>query len=309
MNGLGHTMGVMIRQPANRLLFMAMFCMLASCKPANKGSNSASPGPAASIRVVTLSPAISRALVDFHLQDKVVGRTPYCASLEQTIPDVGDLLNINYEAIIRLTPTHILIQPPEAGIDEHLQQLAREHHWKITDWKLDSLDDIETMVREIPGALFTDGTSEMADASRRSADLLNQMANALSPGENPAYPGRTMLVYSMAPLSVFGQNTYLDGVLKALGGQNATTAKDWITYSAEDFVRLNPQAIILIRPGIGEVSVPTTFGTIWEMEVEAVMERRLALLKHPEAFLPSTSVIEVAAELREILERFQAERP
>lgn len=286
--------------------------MVVSCKPANTPSskgNSSSSSQASAVRIISLSPAISRALVDFNLHARIVGRTPHCAMVDESVPAVGDLLNINYEHVIRLQPTHILIQPPEAGIDSHLSQLAQQHKWKIVQWKLDSLDDIETMVRELPGALFADGTPELNESARRSAELLNQLANALAPGEKPVYAGRTMLVYSMAPLSVFGQGTYLDGVLKALGGQNATSAKDWITYSAEDFVRLNPQAIILIRPGIGEASVPVTFGTIWEMDVEAVIERRLALLKHPEAFLPSTSVIEVAAELREILERFQAERP
>jgi ABC-type hemin transport system substrate-binding protein len=293
-----------------RLILLAIACVVAACKPANNSAPSKASTPNANaVRIISLSPAISRALVDFNLKDKIVGRTPFCASLDQSIPDVGDLLNINYEHLIRLGPTHILVQPPETGVDANLQQLAQQHEWKIVRWKLDSLDDIETMVREIPAALFADGSDELTQASQRSAELLNQIATALSPGEKPAYPGRTMLVYSLAPLSVFGEGTYLDGVLKALGGANATSARNWASFSAEDFVRLNPQAIILIRPGLETNSIAVPFGTIWEMDIDAVNERRLAILKHPESFLPSTSVIAVAAEMRAILEKFQAERP
>lgn len=302
-------MGVMFRHSVVHMLMIVALAVAASCKPAGNAGSPTTPAPATAVRIISLSPAISRALVDFHLHDNVVGRTPYCASLDQAIPSVGDLLNINYEQMVRLQPTHILVQPPENGIDAHLRELAQQHNWKVVPWTLNSLDDIETMVRELPGAIFADGSPERRAATERAAELLNQIAGALAPPEPPGYSGRTMLVYSLAPISVFGEGTYLDGVLKALGGKNATAAKDWVSFSAEDFVRLNPQAIILIRPGVGEASVPITFGTIWDMDIEAVIERRLALLKHPEAFLPSTSVIEVAGEMREILQRFQAERP
>jgi ABC-type Fe3+-hydroxamate transport system substrate-binding protein len=208
-----------------------------------------------------------------------------------------------------LSPTHILVQPPEVGVDAHLAALAKENGWAIATWRLNSLDDIETMVRELPDVLFADGTTEFAEASRRSAELVHAMATALSPGDTPLYRGRVLLLYSADPVSVFGQGTYLDGVLRALGATNATTAKDWVTFTLEDIVRIDPQAVIIAKPGSEDINVQYAVGPVWELEIDAIMNRRLAVLAHPDSLLPSTGVIGVAAELRSILEQFEAESP
>ncbi len=288
-------------------LLAVVFSLVAfGCK---RGSNpSSAPTNSSPVRIVSLSPAITRTLVDLNLQASIVGRTPHCASVDQAIPVVGDLLNVNYEQLVRLQPTHILVQPPESGIDEKLLSMAKERGWHIKQWRLDSLDDIETLLREIPGFLFADGTKEMADSTAKAAELTNRIASALSPGTKPIYHGRTLLVYSVAPVSVFGQGTYLDGVLKALGGTNAISAKDWVSISYEDLVRLNPDAIIFIKPGLKENSPYLVAGSVWELDMTATSERRLAVLTHPDAFSPSTGVIGVAEELRGILETF-GERP
>lgn len=286
-------------------LVMAVGVLCAGCRkqePAGQPSVNQTSGE---VRIITLSPAISRTLVDFGLADKVIGRTPHCASLSETIPAVGDLLNMNYEQLVRLQPTHILVQPPEGGVDAHLQSLAKEHGWIIAAWRLNSLDDIETMIRELPGVLFADGSQELEHTTQKSSELLNAMATALSPGEKPLYRGRVMLLYSVDPVSVFGVGTYLDGVLRALGGANATEAQNWVTFSLEDVTRINPQAVIVVKPGSQNINVQYALGDVWNLDIDAVTERRLSILTNVDAFLPSTSVIGVAAELRQILEQFE----
>ena len=273
---------------------------------------SAAQKPAASAgqpRVISLSPAISKTMVDFGLQNLIVGRTPHCASLDQSIPVVGDLMNFDYEQAIRLRPTHMLVQAPESGVDPHLTEVAREQGGKVSAWRLTSLEDIETMVRDLPGALFQPTSAEFSDASRKAAAFMNDMAEALSPGSKPMFRGPVMMLYSVAPVSVFGKNTYLDGILTALGGTNATEARDWVTFSLEDVVRINPQAIIVVKPGAKPENVSSAIGSVWDLDIAAVTERRLAILTHPDAFMPCTGVVGVARELRKILESFEAEQP
>lgn len=272
--------------------------------------NAAKPGGP---RIVSLSPAISRTLIDFQLQDRVVGRTPHCASLDQNIPVVGDLLNIDYERLIRLNPTHILIQPPESGIDQHLTDLAKQQGWKIAQWHLDNRDDIETMVRELPGALFDAGTPpppKFANAMRQSADILNRIATALSPGVERLFHGRTLLMYSVDPTSVFGQGTYLNDVLIALGGTNASNAKQWAQLSLEDIVRLDPEAIIVVKPGADpKTDALIAAGPLGRLDIAAVRNKRIAVLTHPDAFTPSSGIIGVAEQLRAILRSFAENGP
>lgn len=289
-------------------LLVLSVCLVSSTSCRRAPSNSAAIQPQA-VRIVSLSPAISRTLVDVNVQDKVVGRTPYCAALNPSIPTVGDLVNIDYEQLVRLKPTHVLVQPPQAGVDQHLIELAQQHGWKIQQWALNNIDDIETLVRELPAALFADGTPEFAACGERSAEVLNQIAAALTPGAQPIFRGRILMVYSLSPISVFGTETYLDDVLRAMGGSNAVTDRGWIGLSLEDVVRVNPDAMIAVRPEMQYVDYRAALGPLWDVEVQATVNRSLAVMNHPEAFLPSTSIIEVAKQLREILERFEANRP
>ena len=104
--------------------------------------------PTGALRIVSMSPAISRTLVDFGVEDKIVGRSAWCASLDPAIPVAGDLYDVDYERLIRLDPTHVLVQPPSTGLDPTLQRLATERGWIIGRWKFDTLDDVEQMVRE-----------------------------------------------------------------------------------------------------------------------------------------------------------------
>ncbi len=150
--------------------------------------------PTGALRIVSMSPAISRTLIDFGVEDKIVGRSAWCASLDPAIPVAGDLYDIDYERLIRLEPTHVLVQPPSTGLDPTLQRLAAERGWIIGRWRFDTIDDIEQMVREVPGVLYPQSGDARAAASARAADLLNRMAAALTPGRAAPWSGRTLLV-------------------------------------------------------------------------------------------------------------------
>src|SRR5262245_61670957 len=179
------------------MIAAALFAIGGCRRQASGGAAAASGGNGP--RIISLSPAISRTLVDFGLADRVVGRTPHCDALDRSIPVVGDLLNVDYEQIIRLNPTHILVQPPASGADPHLLELAKQRAWKVGQWHLNGRDDIEQMVRELPGALFVDGSPELAGAMAKSAEILNSIAEALSPGTQPLFRGRTLMISAVDP--------------------------------------------------------------------------------------------------------------
>jgi len=265
---------------------------------------------AGGLRIVSLSPAISRTLVDFGVEDAIVGRSAWCASLEAAIPVVGDLYDVDYERLIRLEPTHVLVQPPSTGLDPTLQRLAAEHGWIIGRWKFDTLDDIEQMVREVPGVLYPQGGVSREAAAARAADLLNRMATALTPGPAAPWTGSTLLVADTEPaILVFGLGTYLHDVLRALGGRNATTTSGWSELSLEDIVRLDPEAIILVRNrGPADIDPIEAAGPLALLNTTARREGRIAVLWHVDAMLPSTAVIDLADRMGEVLGRLGTTR-
>ena len=277
-------------------LLILMLAVLA-CRCSESGDSPADDGR--SVRIVSLSPAISRTLIDFSLADAIVGRTPFCELLDPQIPVVGDLLNLDYERLVRLRPTHVLVQPPAMGVDRRLVELAEQHDWTLAQWHIDTLEDVKTMVAELPEALDDDSLIE------RAVELELAIDDALRPSE-VLWQGTTLLVASTDPVGVFGTGTYLHDVIAALGATNAVALANYPQLTLEDVTRLDPEAIILVRPGAPESLEPgAALRALASLDISAVRDGRIALLSHPDAFLPSTGIIGMADELRTILDQFR----
>ncbi len=260
---------------------------------------------------MSLSPAVSRTLLDFGMGDHIVGRSPWCASLDQAIPVAGDLYTVDYERLIRLRATHVLVQPPAStGLDPALQRLAAEHGWIIGQWTFNTLDDIKQMVANLPAVLYPVDAPARARTTARAAELLARIDTALSPplssaGQAAALSGRTLLVADIEPVViVFGHGTYLHEALAALGGENATAARGWAELSLEDVLRLDPGTIVLVRDrGPADVDPLEAAGPLAALDTTARRLGRITVLWHPDAKLPSSAVADVVQELRRVLLR------
>lgn len=265
------------------------------------------------LRIVSFSPALSRTLVDLGLAANIVGRSPYCSSLDQSIPVVGDLNNVDYEQLVRLNPTLIVVQPPAGGVDANLVEVAKRHNWRIVDWRLNGIADIRAMVRELAAAIDEpDATRTLAIKANAEAFAANLDRALAADATRSVFGGRVLMVNAVDPVMAFGAGTYLDDVLHALGAVNAVTEKEgtgWAQLSLEDVYRLKPDAIILVKPSAKPDELTHDLGPLATIEAPAVSEHRLALLAHADAYLPSTSVVGVAEELRAILQRFAENAP
>jgi len=275
-------------------------------KPADNPSNVAA--SEADLRVVSLSPAISRTLVDFGLDDRIVGRTQFCASLDQSIPVVGSLLDLDYERLLKLQPTHVLVQPSLAqGVEPRLREMARSNGWIIGAFPaLNTVEDVEAMILKLPELLFVDGCEARNRAAARAAELTSDIARALRPAGEDAFKGSVLLVAGVDPLFVFGAETYLSDILVSLGGSNAAHVSGWAELSFEDVIRLDPEAIVFVRDTpVVKDDVGLALGPLAELPIRAVKEHRLAALVHADANLPSSGVIGVADALRDVLVSFR----
>ncbi len=250
------------------------------------------------LRIISLSPAISRTLVDLGVDDAIVGRTPFCESIDQAIPVVGDLHDLDYERLLRVRPTHLLVQPQASGMDSRLLELAEDNQWFIGAWRLNDMADVQTMLGELPETLGRN------DLIARAVELHIMIDEALQPASEQ-WTGRVLLVAGLNPVGAFGTGTYLHDVLTSLGASNALTLANYPQLTLEDITRLNPQAIILVRPGADhDTDAFAAAGSLARLQIDAVADGRIGVLTHPDAFMPSTGIIGVAAEMRTLLETF-----
>jgi ABC-type Fe3+-hydroxamate transport system substrate-binding protein len=290
----------------------------AGCRHRPEGGRAPAPPGRPIPRMVALSPAIARTLQDLSLGALVVGRHGWDKWTDQSLPVCGDQAGIDYEALLSVRPTHVLLQ--RSDIPARLAELATENGWQVVNYPSLTLDDIRTTTR---------GLWDLAGVHRRHltgsddaplARIQSEMDRAWSrrPGIDGAKVGRVLMLTSASPAYALGPGSFHQQILERLGGMAAITeGSPYITLDAEDVLGLRPDAIVLFLP-----REPGERARVWEapalrealgplggLDVPAVARGRVAVIDHPMGKAPCTAMIEVADELARILEGWSRSAP
>lgn len=248
-------------------------------------------------RIVVLSPALAVILSDMGLESRIVGRHAYDRVLDPAVPVCGDQQAINYEALLRARPSHVLTQWGSRGLPEKLTGLAGREGFVVRDFRLLTLEDIDGAV----GALldmFPDATPDESVARFRSL--------AAGPAPEPVWEGRVLLLMGVSPISALGPGSAHDELLRRVGGVPAIAeGAPAMTLHAEDVLRLAPDAVVLIQSGAGAGVEDRLGRAIMGLDIPAVREGRLLLLDDPLALVPSTRLEAVATRMRRALEAWR----
>lgn len=265
----------------------------------------ASPPPPPGVRIVALSPALAVTARDLGLEDRIVGRHAYDLVLDPSLPSCGDQAGIDYEALLRASPTHVLIQWGSRELPARLGALAGERGWVILNYNPLTLEEVRATMLNMALRL---GAEES-----RAAELERAMSAAWRKREG-LFAGRVLLLGAADPPSAFGPGSWHDQALRAIGGVPAVVSgSPYITLDAEDVLRLAPDAIVLISPGPRDgparAWTPKELGRelrrVGALEIPANAAERLALIDDPLAHTPSTAMIGFAEELARVLESWK----
>lgn len=262
------------------------------------------------MRIVCLSPALTDILLALGLGDRIVGRDTWESQLPAEVPRVGDLTSANLEALLALEPTDVVIQARRAGAPGGLESIAAARGWRLVNLQIDALADVRQAVEQLVEELTFSGERDerRRDIRSEAQRLVEELDNALRPipPEIADRLGPVMLLYSTDPPSAFGPGSYLSDMLDRLGGRNALSGGAWQELDAERVRGVDPWAIILVQSensgGSRDAAEPLP-PALARLDLTCASAGRVALLRHPRALLPGASLIEVAAELRAILER------
>lgn len=290
------------------LLVAVAMVLLAGCeKPAPQPASPTAPESVGQEqRVVVLSPALAVIVRDLGYVDRVVARHAYDDVLPRELLAVGDQAGIDYEALVRARPTHVLIQWGARELPQRLTQLAESNDWRITNSNPLTLTDIERSIREIDGAL-----AHGASPTSKAQALLDALNGLHASAQTDPGWGPVLLLASIDPPAALGPGSCHDEMLRGVGGMPALIeGSPWMELSREDLVRMQPRGIILVRPrsarGVTDADgVTTSDGDVWEplrgLGLAAVDEHRTATIDDPEGLLPSTSMIRVADTMRKVI--------
>ncbi len=248
-------------------------------------------------RIVSLSPAGSKILIDLGLEEAIVGRHNFDRAVHADVPPVGEQGAIDYEKLLSIEPTHVIVQTDSQSMPARLTQIASETGFEIVNLtRTLTLDDVQQATRQLE------------DRFAPGSGLAEQLAHAIEPrADDRSSWGTVLVVMHTAPtVDALGPGSAHQELIERLGYTPAVTeGLPYLPMDAEDVLALDPGVIVLVLPRAkdGEPApedwqpTPKELGSLAGLGLRAVESGRVVLIDDPLALLPSTALIGVSAEL------------
>ncbi|MHA7814326.1 MAG: substrate-binding domain-containing protein [Phycisphaerales bacterium] len=271
------------------------------------------------------SPAIGVMLRDLGFEDDIVGRHSFDSALSESIPVVGTHIEIDDEMLITLDPSILIFEENSIAIPERIREMAESRGWSIWTYQLRSLDDVAQTMDDLylklvgfPSDANSDGdptTFEVDPTKRFHVELPSaRLARSWAPmGPDAQIAGRTLLLAGTDPAGALGLGSFHAQMIERMGIIPALQDGGmWQELDLEDLITLAPDSILIFSPqndtqAIGEPEpmgwdeIEETLGPIASLDLPALRTRRVGVITHPQGLLPSSTLSQVADEIRETL--------
>lgn len=190
-------------------------------------------------RVVTLAPSLTDTVLALGEGELLVGVSRFDDRKEVAkLPRVGGYVDPSVEAVLRLKPDLVLVQP-SPGNQKPVEKMA-QLGTPILSLRMKSVQDVAAALRAVGRRL---GVSErgvrLAQKLKATEADIRRRAAALP------HP-RVLFVYGFHPLVVAGPGSFADALLRDAGGINVAGKSDspYPVYSVEAVLRNPPDVVI-----------------------------------------------------------------
>ena len=199
-------------------------------------------------RIVSTVPAATRILVQIGAANRLVGVSPYDRPAlppgERQLPVVGDFLHMDYEMLLRVRPTALVIQMVRSRIPPHLITFTERHRIRLINLHLTTLHQLYRSV-VVLGTL-----ADHAHTARQRVALLKRKLDAIS-RRYVAHRRRVVLIINPSPIMVVGAHNFLNRLMELAGAVNAAApvGAGYPIIDRETLLRLAPQVLLIAAPG------------------------------------------------------------
>lgn len=293
---------------------------LTVCAGCPRATPPASPtaGAPSEVRIAAMAPGVAAILRDLGLGERIVARHGYDPFTDASVPVAGEQERIDYEALLRTRPTHVILQWGERPMPTRLIDLSLERRFALVSLPMLTLEDIRTAIVHL-GQMFIPPDPVPGFEKNGLDRLLPRWDRAMAhrAGAEPARIGRVLLLYGASPPAALGPGSYHAQILERLGATPAITqGAPFMPMDAEDVLRLAPDAIVIIQPRephmppfptpLDASTLAPALGTLSRMDIPAVRQGRVALIDDPMALIPGSNLIEFADRLGDVLMHWHA---
>lgn len=252
------------------------------------------------VRIVSLSPAITKDIFHLKLDKYLVGVTDYCIFGDQLenmvksgkVKRVSGYSNFNYELIMSVKPTYILCM--DSTTIEQFKMLKKIAGCKIyTFMHPKNIKDIEKQILDI-SKIFkkeNDALKIIGETDKRLAELEKKVSKI----SNKKKPKVLVEIY-FPPYTTCGKNTFIYDIIVRAGGKPCfELEKDWENVSIENIMEADPDFIV--KTHLADVNKTL-------LSIKAYKENRIFIPKDNDDFLqPGLQNIDAIFELFNYIEK------
>ena len=242
-------------------------------------------------RVVSLNPVMTELLLAMGARDRLVGRTHWDLGPAAAIPDVGDGMQPNVEAILAQRPDLVLLY--ESPSNRPAARRLRAAGVATLTLRTDRVADLARVAPLVGGALGLEAPA------RAVADSVGATVAAVAARPVPA-PRPTLFWHIWdSPVITIGAGSYLDELVEAAGGRSIfhdlPAASPQV--ALEEVVRRDPRFVLAGPTGAERLRTSPA----WQA-VRAVREGRILVVDTGRVGKPGVRMGEAAVHLRALLD-------
>lgn len=289
-------------------IFLIPLAGVTGCGESRSG-NAAASSESDDLRVVSLTPGITKMLADMGLGDRLVGVAENDDAVPPGIdpPVMGNFVDVDMEKLAVARPSHVLMMTAKEGPPANLRAMAERVGFTLVAYPYPkSVPDVLAMLHDTEDRLDPPSVGEALGRPERARALRQTLEEGLARiatlTGNVERPRTLLVIGEGVPVMALGPGGPIHDLLRIAGGANAAAASGVPapTYDREKLAALDPEVIIVLSPGgppLGDMTSDARLTAFRGLPVPAVERDRVYLINDPLVLLPSTSMLEVAAKL------------
>ena len=279
------------------LILVGMLPALAGC--AKTVANKPRSGP----RIVSTDPSATQILLQIGAAKTIVGVSPWDKPLLplslRHVPVVGGYVHLDEELVVQLAPTALILQQSPQRIAPGIISMAKQNGIRIVNIRINTFRQLFATTR-ILGSI-SGCQKQAAAAITKLKSELNILAHS-----RPQKPPRVVYIISTEPIMVVGADNFMDQEITLAGGINVAErcGDGFPTITRETLVRLNPQVLLISKPGEPVASGPQDPRLLpWlKLPIAAASHKRVDLITWPRAQMLTLHVYHLICRLRKCMD-------
>jgi iron complex transport system substrate-binding protein len=184
-------------------------------------SNDSPPNNPDRLKIISLSPSVTRQIIDLEAENNLVGVTPYCPPSKEGVAIVGTYINPSIETIISLKPDIVFMS-------EEDRDIQRDNFFKkfgLKYYKFGRNDNFETICNNYKKLSDMIGKKDHAEKKINSyvdrLNRINRRGELCSPAcDPPCSPPKVVFLISVKPLITISDKSYISDIIHKSGGIN-----------------------------------------------------------------------------------------